>query len=225
MDRKETEASVGAQDVPSPRRRKGLIAGVVVAAVVVIAGAGMWVWHEQPSFCGAICHTPMASYGDTYFQEEGVSGIDKWGNEVENTSAMLAVSHRMVGKDCLSCHVPTLDEQVSEGLSWVSGSYEYPLYERTASDMTEARGTVDEAFCMNDTCHRYTREELAEKTDADRINPHSTQHGEVACTDCHKAHRASVVTCSQCHDEVEIPEGWLTYDEAAQLLGQQGVQE
>lgn len=207
----------------SPRRKKAAIVGAVVA-IVVVAGAGMWAWHGQPSFCGAICHTPMAAYGDTYFQEEGVSGFDKWGNEVEDTSSMLAVSHRMVGKDCLSCHVPTLDEQVGEGMSWVAGDYEYPLYERSASDLTEARGVSDDEFCMNDSCHRYSREELAEKTDANRINPHSTQHGEVACTDCHKAHRASVVTCSQCHDEVEIPEGWLTYDESEQILGRQSTE-
>lgn len=32
------------------KRTKRLIALGVAAAVVVAAGAGFWVWHEQPSF-------------------------------------------------------------------------------------------------------------------------------------------------------------------------------
>ena len=41
------------------------------------------------------------------------------------------------------------------------------------------------------------------------LNPHQVEHGEMACTDCHKAHRASVNQCSRCHLEAEIPEGWV----------------
>ena len=46
---------------PAPKRKRAraaIIAGVT-AAIIIVAGAGFWVWHEQPSFCGAICHTPM----------------------------------------------------------------------------------------------------------------------------------------------------------------------
>ena len=35
------------------------IVGVVVAVVLVCAGGGFYVWHNQPSFCNAICHEPM----------------------------------------------------------------------------------------------------------------------------------------------------------------------
>ena len=54
---------------PSPKRKakRGWIIGGVVAAVIVVAGAGFWVWHETPSFCNAICHSPMDSYVDTYY--------------------------------------------------------------------------------------------------------------------------------------------------------------
>ena len=41
-------------------------------------------------------------------------------------------------------------------------------------------------------------------------NPHVAQHGENQCSDCHKAHRASVNMCSQCHNDAPIPEGWIS---------------
>lgn len=40
-------------------KKKWPIVVGVVAVVLIAAGAGFWVWHEQPSFCAAICHTPM----------------------------------------------------------------------------------------------------------------------------------------------------------------------
>ena len=44
-------------------------AAAVVVAVAIIAGAGLWVWHEQPSFCAAICHVPMDPYLETYDEQ------------------------------------------------------------------------------------------------------------------------------------------------------------
>ena len=49
-------------------RRWPIVVGVI-AAVVVAAGAGFWVWHEQPSFCNAVCHDPMDVYVDGYFND------------------------------------------------------------------------------------------------------------------------------------------------------------
>lgn len=55
----------------SPKRpKKAPVIIGVVAAIVVVAGAGMWVWHEQPIFCGAICHVPMDPYLETYEAED-----------------------------------------------------------------------------------------------------------------------------------------------------------
>lgn len=210
--------------IPSVKKNKKwpIVTGVVVA-VLVVAGAGMWVWHEQPSFCGAICHYPMAAYNATYDQEPNTTGVDKYGNEVSNTSSMLCVTHKVsteeggAGATCLSCHVPTLSEQISEGLGWVAGDYVYPLYERTSDELTEARGTEGDEFCLNESCHNLTRDDLAELTSDMTRNPHVAQHGEVACTECHKAHRASVMYCSECHTDAEIPDGWLSYEEAEEL--------
>ena len=51
------------ENAPAPKRaHRGAIVGGVVAVVVVVAAIGAFVWHEQPSFCNAICHTPMDGY-------------------------------------------------------------------------------------------------------------------------------------------------------------------
>ena len=63
------------------------------------------------------------------------------------------------------------------------------------------------------------REDLKAATADLPRNVHIGQHGPVACTECHKAHRASVVYCTQCHSDVEIPDGWLTYQEGNDLPG------
>ena len=49
------------------KSRKGLVALGVAAVVIVAAGTGFWIWHEQPSFCNAVCHTPMDSYVEAYY--------------------------------------------------------------------------------------------------------------------------------------------------------------
>ena len=47
------------------KKKSAIVAGTV-AVVLVLAGAGFWVWHEQPSFCNAICHSPMDKYVESY---------------------------------------------------------------------------------------------------------------------------------------------------------------
>ena len=201
----EADNSATKEAAPKKKGKKWPIVVGVVVVVLIAAGAGFWVWHEQPSFCNAICHTPMDPYNATYDQEAGTTGVDKWGNEVANTNSMLCVSHKVstdqggAGATCMGCHVPTLSEQMSEGMNWVTGNYVYPLEERSDEDLTEARG------------------DLVEATSDMEFNPHVAQHGEIACTDCHKAHRASVMYCTQCHSEAEVPEGWLTVAEEKKL--------
>lgn len=228
-------ASGNPQPKRKSHRRGGIIAGVV-AAVVVVAGIGAFVWHEQPSFCNAICHTPMDGYLETYEATPGESATDKWGNQVDNAQGMLSAVHRVEdGDTCLSCHVPTLGEQIGEATAWASGNYTLvandqvgtgaSLLERNTTDLTAARGTSADSFCLNESCHNFTRADLTEMTKVEsdnpaiRIrNPHSWKHAEQACTDCHKAHRASVLICTECHAEMEVPEGWISMQEA-QALG------
>ena len=126
----------------------------------------------------------------------------------------------------MECHVPTLSEQITEGIAWISGGYEIlgtnaldqaVLPERELADLVEARGIEEDAFCMTEECHvGVTRDTLAQKTAdlSETYNPHMAQHGEYACSDCHKAHAQSVNKCTQCHTDAPVPEGWLSAAEA-----------
>lgn len=209
--------TIGEPPVKKKSKKKWPIVVGIAVAVLIASGAGLWVWHEQPSFCSAICHTPMDMYNKTYDQELGTAGVDKWGNEVENTDSMLAVHHKALGKTCMDCHVPTLSEQVNEGISWITGNYTYPLEEKSLGDLMEARGTDADSFCLNESCHNVTRDSLIEATSHLERNPHVPQHGEVSCGECHKAHRASVNYCSSCHSDADIPQGWISADEEKKL--------
>ena len=53
------------------------------------------------------------------------------------------------------------------------------------------------------------------------FNPHAQHHEGIqpSCTSCHKGHRASVLTCTGCHeDEFSLPEGWITYQQNEELI-------
>ena len=92
---------------------------------------------------------------------------------------------------------------------------ELPIF--VATDVA-ARGIEPDQFCLNESCHNLTREDLKQATsELGQYNPHQPQHGEQECSSCHKAHRASVNACTQCHSEAEVPEGWLTVAEANKL--------
>lgn len=219
----EAEGSAAAK--PKKKSRKPVVASVV-AVIVVAAVAGGLAWHEQPSFCNAICHVSMDAYLPTYEAQPGKAATDKWGNTVSNASSMLAATHREAGKTCLDCHVPTLSEQLTEGAEWVTGNYtvvstanenSWALEERNASELTEARGIDGEKFCLNESCHNITKEELTKKTSNMTRNPHSWQHSQYTCTDCHKSHRASVMICSKCHSDATIPDGWVSAGDSQTL--------
>ena len=244
MEEKEKETAAATKPARN-KKRVGIVAGVV-AAVVVVAGVGAFAWHEQPSFCNAICHTPMDGYLETYEATPGQAATDKWGNEVADASGMLAAVHASNDSKatCLSCHVPTMSEQLTEGGEWVSGNYTLVeqeggsvlLTERDSDQLTEARGDRGDEFCLRSGCHVnddgsvMTREDLtkltAKESDDPAViirNPHSWQHGAQACTDCHKAHRASVLICTECHADMELPEGWISAQESDALTNQANV--
>ena len=193
----------------------------VCLVVFVAAGAGMMVWHEQPSFCGAICHASMDGYLPTYEADPSGSAVDKWGNEVSDASAMMASTHRAyAGVTCLDCHRPTIAEQATEGINFVTGGYTAPLSERNLTNLTAYEDYDDETqFCLNESCHNMTKADLTNATSNMTRNPHSWHHFQYTCTDCHKSHRASTLVCTNCHDDSfnDVPSGWLTGQEAANL--------
>ena len=215
------------EPVARKKRNKVKIAGIV-AAIIVVVGAGFWVWHNTPGFCNAFCHTSMNDYVESYAQKADQPGKDKWGNEVANTKAMLAVSHGGNGKGCLDCHEPVLSQQLGEVGQTLTGDYEVPLSERSTEQLmvnsAHAAGTGDQ-FCLKSGCHVnaegsvMTRADLTAATADMEWNPHSWRHGAQECGDCHKSHRASVLLCTECHFQAygSMPEGWVDYATGKQI--------
>ena len=230
-----TETTKKKAKKPRDVKKLGVIA-VVVVAVLAVAGVGAWKWHETPEFCAAFCHN-MDEYLDTYAQEKGVAGVDKWGNEVSNTSAMVATLHASnatTGKStvaCMDCHHAVIGQQVSEGVHWVTGNYYYPLDELVGEELTVWWEEPEDRFCANENCHvilqgpdgTVNRDKLEAMTAVEygTFNPHAQHHEGIqhSCTSCHKGHRASVLTCTGCHeDEFSLPEGWITYQQNEELI-------
>ncbi len=225
---------------PAPKRKtkkRWAVVGIV-AAVLIVAGVGFNAWHNTPEFCGAICHNPMDAYVPTYT----TGTVDKYGNDLTETESlgMMSRLHEVTLKDdgtsaatCIDCHVPSLDEQITEGMHWATGNVQTAgenkkgdalLENRSFAQLTEARGSNAEALCLRSGCHvnpdgtDMQRSDLIAATAglSDTRNPHLAQHGQLDCGTCHKGHSQSVNYCSQCHTDAPIPEGWLSYSEASQ---------
>lgn len=124
----EIDSSTASRKTPRLTRKTGIAIGVV-AVVLVAAVGGFWIWHEQPSFCNAICHEPMGSY------------VEDW----QQGSTLMAARHNEAGVTCLQCHEPKIQEQVSEAIAWVSGDYEDPMGENNLANQ--------EGFCLKSGCH------------------------------------------------------------------------
>ena len=85
----------------------------------------------------------------------GRPGTDKWSNEVSNSSAMLVVSHKEAGQNCLSCHEPIISQQIGEVQATLTGDYYYPLEEANLEVRRELRQRCrhGEQFCLKSGCH------------------------------------------------------------------------
>jgi hypothetical protein len=206
IDDSTVSAPDGFTEKPKKKKSKKVLLIVLIVLVVLIGGgtAGFLVWHEQPTFCNAICHTPMDPYVESY--ENNVSIREA---QADSGTTLSVTYHKTSAQEvnCLDCHVPTIEEQVTEGMKWITGDYEVPL------PLMEYDG---EKFCLRAECHDgiTNREELGQSTaDLDR-NPHNNHLGKIACSQCHRIHEQSIMLCTQCHGDSEVPEGWLTYSEA-----------
>ena len=157
--------------------------GIVLVLVVLVGGG--WKYHEQPRFCGDLCHIM-----DPY--------LESWQGSDYGASA-----HAAEGVTCLDCHEPTIREQVKELVAYVKGDFTVPLEELEVSD----------EFCYD--CHlldeHENKEQVVERTAELERNPHNSPLiGEIGCGTCHKMHKPSEDQCAVCHDEVATGAGWTT---------------
>lgn len=183
-----------------PVKCRGVIVAGAAAVVVVCAGAGLFVWHEQPSFCNAICHQPMDKYVETYY-----------GQPEEH----LAAAHAQAGSTCLDCHEPTLSQQIGEGIAWATGDF-YMTEDGYVYDEDLSIGTKQFCFECHDDGDASTGKDWADIVAAtenyggeEGFNVHENHmSASFDCGDCHSAHKTSFMGCNDgCHD-LEVPEGW-----------------
>ena len=230
---KKTEAASTEGAAPAPKKHKKAVVAVVIVAVLVVAGIGFNIWHEQPSFCQTMCHIEN-TYVSNYSQPQNSVGTDKYGNTVSNTNAMMAVLHSHTNASakpeivCVDCHVPNNFELAHDGMNYVTGNYVYPRNERSDDDLMKWDNKDGTQFCVNENCHAYLRgadgkvdrDKLEQSTQRMDFNPHSQHHEgiEMTCTECHKGHRASVLECTGCHKDVELPDGWVTKERSDDIM-------
>lgn len=197
-----SQTSVQTEGAQTPKPKKGhkrgwITAGVVVA-IIAVAGVGFWVWHEQPSFCNAICHSPMDYYVETYEENDPHKGI---------------TVHAENDVTCLKCHEATPWLQLQELAGWVSDNY--PMTP-DGTKLADGKEFASEAFCAASGCHHElgdTYDEISANLwgfsgNDEKYNPHiSHQDLDLECGDCHGIHESNVLVCNECHN-LEMPEGW-----------------
>ena len=206
-DTKETEnISAEASNETKPKKKRGakrwqITVGVVVL-VLVVAGGGMLVWHNSPSFCGTVCHTPMNEYSQDFND-----------TSAKNSTAKLAAYHSTKNSmNCLSCHEAKIEDQMKELASWANGNYDFNSKTNRLKSRSKEFATLE--FCSRGDCHSSikTADDLTNATSSLTFNPHDwSQHGEIACSNCHKSHDTSEFYCAKCHLDAtysSIPEGW-----------------
>lgn len=185
-----TSADAAHHDPRAKTKKKWPIVVGCVVAILVLAGAGFFVWHQQPSFCNAICHVPMDNYVEGYYSNE----------------ALCANEHYRADASCLDCHEPKIDEQIAEGAAWVRGDFEVD----ENGDIATVGVTADEKMCARSGCHDM-QDVVAATADwggEAGVNPHESHQGApIDCSNCHGVHKASNMYCNACHDYL-TPEGW-----------------
>jgi hypothetical protein len=130
---------------------------------------------------------------------------------------------------CLSCHVTSLNEQIGEGVNWVTGNYSVPLEMKVVYEQIEEVPGGDKngvVLCLRPECHEgiTSLDELKVATSDQHRNPHDSPHAGryEDCSDCHQTHEQSVMACTECHGDATVPDGWLTQKEQQNQLKASG---
>ncbi|MEI3230567.1 MAG: cytochrome c3 family protein [Gordonibacter pamelaeae] len=186
----------GQEPASKKRPKRGWIVAGVVAAVIVVAGAGFWVWHEQPSFCNAICHSPMDYYVETYDSGDPQLGV---------------TVHAKAGESCLRLPHRRADDPNlgGDGLGVRQLPHDRGRHHARHGQATRQRGVL--------RAPRVPRRQVLDEITAglwgfagndEKYNPHANhEDAALECGDCHKAHENQVLVCNECHD-LTLPEGW-----------------
>jgi flagellar basal body-associated protein FliL len=220
VDEATASDSVTTDEEPKPKKKKGLGFKILIAviAVVVVLGAGggggYLAFHDQPWFCNFVCHTPMDPYVASYEDGTSINPLQA------DSGAVLSVTlHKDSDQNlnCLECHVPTMSEQITEGIHWVTGSYELPIEMKLVAGEPKAdSGNKNgEEFCLRPGCHTDINnfDDLKASTADQKRNPHDSHLGKQDCSQCHQTHEQSTMYCTQCHADAVVPDGWLTYQD------------
>ena len=209
-------SSSSTQEKPKKKGKGRVVLLAVVIAVVLLFGGGGIVYatqHSNPQFCNLICHVPMTPYVESYMDGTSVNA-----QQVDLDAPLGVVNHRDSDQDvvCVTCHTDGIETQIQEGIAWVTGNYTLPLeLTMTAREPKDAHQRSGVETCLDAGCHEgISSLDDLKKFMADQVrNPHQNHNGDQNCTICHQQHEQSVLFCTQCHDDMEVPDGWLTYDE------------
>jgi hypothetical protein len=177
------------------RRNRLWIIGAIAGALLVSAVAGGLTWHKDPSFCGTVCHGPMAAYSKGF-----------------SDPSQLVQKHASGAKlKCLDCHDSKIGEQLTEAARTVTGDYVVQAGYLQPKEPVQ----IDDSFCLGCHASKHTsRAQLiaatAKKYGA--YNPHTQPHYAVPCISCHQMHGLSTNYCANCHYKAIVPAGWRPRD-------------
>jgi hypothetical protein len=119
-------------------------------------------------------------------------------------SDFLSHGHAQSGISCLDCHQLTSQRERENEEKFDQKAFKIPLEERE----------YENDLCLR--CHGSYRDIIERTKDFKKRgwlrNPHDSHYGEVQCNLCHKAHRASINYCSQCHEAGTSKPGWETVE-------------
>jgi hypothetical protein len=205
------DAGIKQPKAGKPKRKLSKKTLAVLGIVVVLIGAGgvgFFFWHEQPTFCNAICHTPMDPYVESYENNVSIRSY-----ETQANVRLSVTAHKESDQDirCLTCHPATISQQIEEAYKWVTGDYEVPL------PLMKYDGVE---LCLTPECHEgvASQEDLKSLLSDQIRNPHQSHMGDIECSQCHRTHEQSIMLCTQCHADAPVPDGWLTYAEYNKLV-------
>jgi hypothetical protein len=151
-----------------------VIVGVLLILAVATAG-GVYVNGslQDPEYCGS-CHS--------------VPHYESWADP--GTGYTLANAHAQLQITCQACHSRTLSESLGEWVTSITAGTDDPL----------PRMRLPAESCLK--CHGSYDAVASLTADRDR-NPHGGHWGGwINCSECHSAHRESVVLCEQCHTDM-----------------------